>query len=444
MSPLPGTALLLTAFLLASSAAPASAQTRLYILIAGDSLSTCSAGCEPSRLLEIDVDGRQFVAATPVLHARELVTGPQATPDGYLVWRGGERRIGTQVSDDAVSVFAPSTRQQAVVASMPLGTGGAVFTHPSAVRAFTQGSPGARVTIMEPDGLRALPESMCAGGRLVAMSSDGSRLLAECAADGRVDVIDSATGIAATIFHTASNDAYAANTDGSELYTGNQWSTAGPIVVRRLVGLGYIEAESVGELPGIEIALDYDLRSHRVFARTSDVVGVLDDQTLEYLDSLPAPAGFFPAHLALDPDRAEAYVVWQGTIATGGIHNRLALIETDTLTVVAEADLPGDTRVAGMVLGPRPPRVANLSSAVNGDVVTLEWTLEPSRSLATGLVIEAGSAPGLADLARLQVPARETTTMVPNVPPGTYSVRVRAVNATGPGEPSNAITIVVP
>lgn len=88
---------------------------------------------------------------------------------------------------------------------MPLGTGFAVFTHPSAVRAFTQGSPGARVTIMEPDGLRALPESMCAG------------------ADGRVDVM---------------NDAYATNTDGSDLYTGNQWSTAGPIVVRRLVGLG--------------------------------------------------------------------------------------------------------------------------------------------------------------------------------------------------------------
>lgn len=62
----------------------------------------------------------------------------------------------------------------------------------------------------------------------------------------------------------------------------------------------------------------------------------------------------------------------------------------------------------------------------------------------TGIEIALGSAPGLADLARLPLPAGETTLVVPNVPPGTYSVRVRSVNATGPGEPSNELTVVVP
>ena len=74
----------------------------------------------------------------------------------------------------------------------------------------------------------------------------------------------------------------------------------------------------------------------------------------------------------------------------------------------------------------------------------LQWTNQESRSIATGLVVEAGSHPGATDLAQFCVAAGTTTLSVPNVPPGTYYVRVRAVNGTGKGEPSNEVAVVVP
>jgi hypothetical protein len=58
-------------------------------------------------------------------------------------------------------------------------------------------------------------------------------------------------------------------------------------------------------------------------------------------------------------------------------------------------------------------------------------------------VLEAGSGPGLANLATFDV-GLQTSMVVNLVPPGTYYVRVRPANVTGSGQPSNEIVVIVP
>jgi hypothetical protein len=81
-------------------------------------------------------------------------------------------------------------------------------------------------------------------------------------------------------------------------------------------------------------------------------------------------------------------------------------------------------------------------SVADDRTVTLSWT-PPTGEVTTGFVVEAGSAPGLSNLAALEVPAGSTLT-VPNVPSGSYYVRVRSRNDLGIGLPSNERRIDVP
>jgi hypothetical protein len=54
-------------------------------------------------------------------------------------------------------------------------------------------------------------------------------------------------------------------------------------------------------------------------------------------------------------------------------------------------------------------------------------------------LLEAGSAPGLTDVASLQI--GPVTSFSTTAPPGVYYVRVRSVNARGAGQPSNEIIV---
>jgi Fibronectin type III domain len=78
-----------------------------------------------------------------------------------------------------------------------------------------------------------------------------------------------------------------------------------------------------------------------------------------------------------------------------------------------------------------------VASRVNA-TVNLRWNA-PSGSSVTGYIIEAGSEPGLSDLARIQVGPGTTFSAV--APAGTYFIRVRALNSRGPGLPSNEVTV---
>ena len=86
---------------------------------------------------------------------------------------------------------------------------------------------------------------------------------------------------------------------------------------------------------------------------------------------------------------------------------------------------------------PGPPR--NVTAAVSGSDLTLRWTNVGS---ASGFVLDVGFASGRTDL-QIHVGA-DTTFRAPNVPPGTYYLRLRGGNEMGGGRPSNEVRVVVP
>jgi hypothetical protein len=83
-----------------------------------------------------------------------------------------------------------------------------------------------------------------------------------------------------------------------------------------------------------------------------------------------------------------------------------------------------------------------LTAGVAGTAVTLRWTA-PLGPAPAGYVVEAGSAPGLANLATVPVAGASSILSVTDVPGGVYYLRVRANNTDGAGAPSNELTLVV-
>jgi len=92
--------------------------------------------------------------------------------------------------------------------------------------------------------------------------------------------------------------------------------------------------------------------------------------------------------------------------------------------------------------GTAPGGPAGLTGAVTGSTVSLSWQ-PPSSGTPTSYVIEAGSTSGAANLAAFDIGSPATTLVVPNVPAGTYFVRVRARSTGGSTAPSNEIVVNV-
>jgi hypothetical protein len=87
---------------------------------------------------------------------------------------------------------------------------------------------------------------------------------------------------------------------------------------------------------------------------------------------------------------------------------------------------------------PGPP--ANLVAQVAQSTVTFTWTAPGGPII--GYVLEAGSGSGLSNLARLVVGPTPSFSAI-GVPPGTYFVRIRAIDADGQGAPSNEVVVTV-
>lgn len=108
--------------------------------------------------------------------------------------------------------------------------------------------------------------------------------------------------------------------------------------------------------------------------------------------------------------------------------------------------LHADDHAALSVLYPQPgppsPGVPNgLGAAVSGNAVTVFWGVPLWGPPPTGYRLEAGSAPGLSDLGRLDLPG--TSFVTAGVASGTYFIRVRAVanGVTGAPTPDAALAV---
>ncbi|HYH83105.1 MAG TPA: fibronectin type III domain-containing protein, partial [Longimicrobium sp.] len=113
------------------------------------------------------------------------------------------------------------------------------------------------------------------------------------------------------------------------------------------------------------------------------------------------------------------------------------------------ADMGGDVVPSNQIrvdvtTGPVPTAPLNFSGTVNGSLVNLTWSPPANAGVAPvqTYVIEAGSQPGLSDIANFLTgtPTPGYAAVVPN---GNYYVRVRASCASGLGPPTPDVRIIV-
>lgn len=122
---------------------------------------------------------------------------------------------------------------------------------------------------------------------------------------------------------------------------------------------------------------------------------------------------------------------------TGADELRLVVLDAGDGSVNDEVDW-ADARVTCAGVSGPPLAPVGLRGLADGTLAGLWW--QPVAG-ASAYRLEAGSAPGLTDLAVLDLPANE---LVAPVPPGTYWVRVRAVSAWGVGPASSDVALVTP
>ena len=92
---------------------------------------------------------------------------------------------------------------------------------------------------------------------------------------------------------------------------------------------------------------------------------------------------------------------------------------------------------------PVPAAPTDLRAVLIGQNVALSWAAGQGGGPPLGVLVEAGTAPGLANLGTTALPL-STSVTAPNVPPGTYFVRVYAINGSGRSDPSNELQVDMP
>ena len=158
-----------------------------------------------------------------------------------------------------------------------------------------------------------------------------------------------------------------------------------------------------------------------------------------------------PASDGAIEDRPTSYVIEAGTapgasdvatVAVGNVTTIQTSVPSGTYYVRVRAtnDYGDSEPTADLVLvAPGAPGAPTSLTSTGTGAVNLRWTA-PTGAAPTGYVIEAGTAPGRADLGALQV-GNVTSFTAPAPPPGAYYVRVRAINARGAGQASNEVVV---
>jgi hypothetical protein len=86
---------------------------------------------------------------------------------------------------------------------------------------------------------------------------------------------------------------------------------------------------------------------------------------------------------------------------------------------------------------------ATVTASVAGSTVTFNWLPPASGNAPSSYVLEAGTAPGQADVAQVDTASASTSLVVAGVPSGTYYVRIRSRSGATLSSPSNEVTVMV-
>lgn len=125
-------------------------------------------------------------------------------------------------------------------------------------------------------------------------------------------------------------------------------------------------------------------------------------------------------------------------VATGAYYVRVRASNSAGVSAASNEAL----LVVGPVCSVPPGEPTALTLVSNsGGTVSFSWTA--GAYIPTTYIIEAGSAPGLSDLARSDLASAATTFTTTGVGRGIFYVRVRGRNACGTGNPSNEVILGV-
>lgn len=411
------------------------------------STAGCTGVC-PGRLLTVALDTPAILDSRPIPAADNLGSqiagsgGTYATPDGaLLLWLEPSRAAGLP---PLLGIHALATRTSTTL-TLPLQAQGFVG-HPRRSEIFLTDAVGP--IAMSLAGVRRLSAPSCAGPSSLPLqiSGDGSRVLYSCAAFGEAAfILDADSG--STVAMVNGTFATALSGDGHELFRLEvaPASTPPAFVLRRYATAdgSLLMERNMGALQ-TPYTVRVDPRTRRVFVIGGTAVSALDPVTLE-----PVAAGVVPhvaqaggvETLTFDPNQPMMYVSTIGIVEpsdrTVGYH----ALRTDDLTT-AFTLVAGGQRAATFMAPPRPAAPVSLVSTVQGTTVHFSWTAGVSNATTLGYVLEAGTAPGAANLVTFDV-GLPTTFAVSGVPPGTYYVRVRAANVSGSGPASNEVVVTV-
>ena len=90
-----------------------------------------------------------------------------------------------------------------------------------------------------------------------------------------------------------------------------------------------------------------------------------------------------------------------------------------------------------------PSAPLNLQGTVDGTTVSLRWEPPSDGPAPLAYRLEAGSAPGVVDIAAISIPATQLELTVRGVPNATYYVTIRSLGLNGMSAPAAGIEVVV-